>query len=431
MVVLYIENPQGTVEKKEFELDEVTIGRDPGNTIVLPERNISRHHLRIYWENNQWMLADAGSRYGVDYRDEPLTEPQPLVPNAYITIGDYRIKLLSASGMKTDKPSPETTEEQKTPDWQKQTTEEFLPQQPFQGDELEELDEAEAWDEGHPERSKNGIIIVLGVALVVVSIGFLFLLLRGNGNKAQDNANPGHKSPRLAANTPVVKHRAPAGPVAPQAQARAADDNKAAGVKPAQKDVPAQDRAKTADDTKKTVKAGQVQAVKDAEQRHGTDTKPAAKPKSSPVKLAQNGSKRHENKAPVPQEPVQKKVIRKTRKLAMVRRVKRPRTHARAKKRPEKKARKKEQASNSGNEVRAMIDLARHSSGSARLKVLNQCLGKYGNRCCIAHKYIASYYQGQANIKQAIGQWQKYKSCTHNAAEKSRAERMIDRLNGL
>jgi len=94
MVRLYIEDPQGSVKNPEFEKDEITIGRAEDNTIVLTERDISRHHLRLSWNGNTWIIEDAGSRYGVEYKEQPLTGPMELVQNEYVLFGDYRLKLV-------------------------------------------------------------------------------------------------------------------------------------------------------------------------------------------------------------------------------------------------------------------------------------------------------------------------------------------------
>ena len=99
MVRLYIEDPQGSVKNPEFDQDEITIGRAEDNTLVLPDRNISRRHLRIKWNGKAWVMEDAGSRYGIEYAGEPVDGPVELAPNTYVLIGDYRFKLLSDTRM--------------------------------------------------------------------------------------------------------------------------------------------------------------------------------------------------------------------------------------------------------------------------------------------------------------------------------------------
>ena len=42
----------------------ITLGRDPGNRIVLSDDRCSRTHCAIYYENTGWFIRDLGSRNG-------------------------------------------------------------------------------------------------------------------------------------------------------------------------------------------------------------------------------------------------------------------------------------------------------------------------------------------------------------------------------
>ncbi len=44
--------------------DPVTLGRAPDCDIVLPERQISRYHVRIEWDADGYVLRDLGSKNG-------------------------------------------------------------------------------------------------------------------------------------------------------------------------------------------------------------------------------------------------------------------------------------------------------------------------------------------------------------------------------
>ncbi len=43
----------------------VLVGRDPGNSIVLGDAGVSRHHCEIHWNGNTWQVRDLGSTNGV------------------------------------------------------------------------------------------------------------------------------------------------------------------------------------------------------------------------------------------------------------------------------------------------------------------------------------------------------------------------------
>lgn len=47
-----------------IDKDEIVIGRDDTCDVVIPERQISRQHIRITWEDNQYYVTDLDSRNG-------------------------------------------------------------------------------------------------------------------------------------------------------------------------------------------------------------------------------------------------------------------------------------------------------------------------------------------------------------------------------
>ncbi|NDJ53232.1 MAG: FHA domain-containing protein [Chloroflexi bacterium] len=53
--------------------DEVIIGRGAHCDIVIPERRISREHVRIWRENNHYYVADLESKNGTHVNAEPLS----------------------------------------------------------------------------------------------------------------------------------------------------------------------------------------------------------------------------------------------------------------------------------------------------------------------------------------------------------------------
>ena len=191
MVRLYIEDPQGSVKNPEFDLDEITIGRASDNTIVLPDRNISRHHLRMSWDGNSWILEDAGSKYGAEYAEEPLNGPTKLIPQAYIIIGDYRIKLVSDSRMA--KASQEKVSQMFVPEDQKRTqTEQFIAPQPEPQE--EDLDGDLDWEETEQIQKKSGKGLWIGlVVIALILLGGGYAWLSGNSKKSKTENEPNAK----------------------------------------------------------------------------------------------------------------------------------------------------------------------------------------------------------------------------------------------
>ena len=61
MVKLIIEDDEGRKTVVPFARDEITVGRQEGNTIRLTERNVSRRHARLLKQDQQVMVEDLGS----------------------------------------------------------------------------------------------------------------------------------------------------------------------------------------------------------------------------------------------------------------------------------------------------------------------------------------------------------------------------------
>ncbi|MBX3059364.1 MAG: FHA domain-containing protein [Anaerolineae bacterium] len=62
--VLVIREGQLAGQRWAIDTDEFLIGRGADCQIVLPERQVSRHHIRITQENGRYILHDLGSKNG-------------------------------------------------------------------------------------------------------------------------------------------------------------------------------------------------------------------------------------------------------------------------------------------------------------------------------------------------------------------------------
>jgi hypothetical protein len=75
---------------RTFELagDELSIGREAGNDIVLGESGVSRHHARLIAQGDGWVAVDLGSSNGMFVNGERVTR-RPLAPGDQLRIGKH------------------------------------------------------------------------------------------------------------------------------------------------------------------------------------------------------------------------------------------------------------------------------------------------------------------------------------------------------
>jgi phage tail-like protein len=71
----------------------ITIGRELGNSVVLPEARVSRHHAEIRLESSGVILIDVGSPNGTYVDGVRLLAHQPhlLLPGSVVQIGPYQL----------------------------------------------------------------------------------------------------------------------------------------------------------------------------------------------------------------------------------------------------------------------------------------------------------------------------------------------------
>jgi pSer/pThr/pTyr-binding forkhead associated (FHA) protein len=90
---LIIEDDEGRRTVVPFIRQEITIGRQEGNTIRLTERNVSRHHARLLRQNGAIIVEDLGSYNGVRVNGERIEGSAPLHDGDRVQIGDYRLAI--------------------------------------------------------------------------------------------------------------------------------------------------------------------------------------------------------------------------------------------------------------------------------------------------------------------------------------------------
>jgi pSer/pThr/pTyr-binding forkhead associated (FHA) protein len=86
---LIIEDDEGRKTVVPVVREEITIGRQDGNTIRLTERNVSRRHARLVKDNGSLVIEDLGSYNGVRVNGEKITGPTKIKEGDLVEIGDY------------------------------------------------------------------------------------------------------------------------------------------------------------------------------------------------------------------------------------------------------------------------------------------------------------------------------------------------------
>lgn len=92
MYKLKIQDDEGRSTRVPMLKDDVSIGRDEGNTIRLTDRNVSRNHARLVQRESSLHLVDL-SRYGTQVNGMRVTGEHTLELHDVIQIGDYELSL--------------------------------------------------------------------------------------------------------------------------------------------------------------------------------------------------------------------------------------------------------------------------------------------------------------------------------------------------
>ncbi len=95
MYKLVISDDEGHATVVPLLRDEITIGRQQGNTIRLTERNVSRSHARLLKRNGSYVVEDLGSYNGVTVNGERIDTKSDLAAGDQLGIGDYDLAFQS------------------------------------------------------------------------------------------------------------------------------------------------------------------------------------------------------------------------------------------------------------------------------------------------------------------------------------------------
>ncbi|MDP1826341.1 MAG: FHA domain-containing protein [Archangium sp.] len=105
MLKLIIEDDEGRKTVVPFVRDEITIGRQEGNTIRLTERNVSRRHARLMRNNGHVLIEDLGSYNGIRINGDRISGQVQVADGDLIQIGDYDLALQAEEGKQASAPT--------------------------------------------------------------------------------------------------------------------------------------------------------------------------------------------------------------------------------------------------------------------------------------------------------------------------------------
>lgn len=109
MFKLVIEDDEGNKTVVPVIRDEISIGRQEGNTIRLTERNVSRRHAKLVKEEENLFVEEVSARYGTRKNGERIEGRARFDVGDVFLIGDYRLTL------EGDTPKAEATPEASAP----------------------------------------------------------------------------------------------------------------------------------------------------------------------------------------------------------------------------------------------------------------------------------------------------------------------------
>jgi predicted component of type VI protein secretion system len=81
----------GPTVGKSFSLDknEMFIGRDLSNDIVINDGEVSRRHTRLFLQGSNYVVEDLGSTNGTSVNGQRLMGPYILRPGEVVTLGEH------------------------------------------------------------------------------------------------------------------------------------------------------------------------------------------------------------------------------------------------------------------------------------------------------------------------------------------------------
>ncbi|HSA32734.1 MAG TPA: FHA domain-containing protein [bacterium] len=90
---IIVENDRSELSVHEFNAGLITAGRAPDNDLVLPERNVSRHHFQLELLDKRIVIEDRGSYNASFVNGKEIAGKVEIAVGDIIAVGDYSIYL--------------------------------------------------------------------------------------------------------------------------------------------------------------------------------------------------------------------------------------------------------------------------------------------------------------------------------------------------
>lgn len=88
-----IKFPGGNGTLRHFNQAEITVGRDPGCDIPLPDDTISARHAHLMYHHNQWWVEDLSSTNGTRLNNMPVSIPTVITSGDEIYCGGVSLSV--------------------------------------------------------------------------------------------------------------------------------------------------------------------------------------------------------------------------------------------------------------------------------------------------------------------------------------------------
>jgi pSer/pThr/pTyr-binding forkhead associated (FHA) protein len=82
-----------------LEGDQLTIGRDSTNQIVINDAEISRRHARLTFQGGKYVLEDLGSTNGTFVNGQRLAGPRVLKPGEVVSFGEQIVLVFEVTNI--------------------------------------------------------------------------------------------------------------------------------------------------------------------------------------------------------------------------------------------------------------------------------------------------------------------------------------------
>src|SRR6478752_20471 len=110
MFTLIVTEKGGSPKRMDFDKDEVTIGRVPGNDVILPKGNVSKRHSRVVRQDGRFFVVDLKSTNGTYLNGRRITTPSVIRPGDKIYVGDFVVVVDTGDGDQGSLPADELME---------------------------------------------------------------------------------------------------------------------------------------------------------------------------------------------------------------------------------------------------------------------------------------------------------------------------------